>query len=44
MNNGVSQQKMMKLKAIKQGYNLKIEEELTLADGEEIFISICWSI
>jgi hypothetical protein len=32
--------KLMKLKAIKQGYSLKIEEELNLADGEEIVISI----
>lgn len=30
----------MKLKAIKQGYILKIKEELNLADGEEIVISI----
>jgi len=30
----------MKLKAIKEGYSLKITEELNLADGEEIVISI----
>ncbi|MGI0480389.1 hypothetical protein ACN4EE_06330 [Geminocystis sp. CENA526] len=30
----------MKLKAIKEGYSLKITEKLNLADGEEIVISI----
>jgi len=30
----------MKLKAIKQGYNLIIEENLNLADGDEIVIDI----
>jgi hypothetical protein len=30
----------MKLKAIKQGNTLKIEQELNLVDGEEIIISI----